>query len=76
MKTVWLLVLLLLAGCAASPPKQEVVATVGKIETIKIPVLVPCVTLRELPVIPGTNLSTSTDPEVLVHLLRADIDDF
>lgn len=76
MKKSWLFFILLLAGCTANPPKPEVVTNVEKIETIKIPVLVPCVTLREIPTIPGTNLNTSTDPEILVHLLRADIDDF
>jgi hypothetical protein len=76
MKTTCLFIAVLLVACTEAPPKQQVIAGVEKIETIKIPVLMPCVTLHDIPSIPATNLRVSEDAVVMVDLLRADIDDF
>lgn len=75
MRAALLAVCLLLAACE-SAPKREVVARVEQAPPIRIPVPIRCVSLRELPPIPGTNLRPGSDPEQKFNQLIADVDDF
>ena len=52
---VLLATLLLLSGCESMPAKPEVVTKIEKVE-IRVPVLVPCVAVPEIPKVPETRM--------------------
>jgi hypothetical protein len=52
-----LILALLLAGCAHTPPQVEVTGRATSLPPQKVPVLVPCLTADQIPTPPPTNMS-------------------
>jgi len=70
--------LVVLVGCQTVPQKEVVVSNKVEVQTIKIPVLMKCVTIGEIPNIPATNMIPSKElaAEQMLSLLKADLDEF
>ena len=67
-----------LLGCQTTPQKEIVVSSKVDTVTVKIPVLIRCVSLKEIPTIPATNMIPSKElaAEQMLSLLKADLDEF